>query len=245
MSGSIRLFVDSPLAEGVTVPLAQKQAHYLGTVMRRGAGSEVVVFNGRDGEFSARIASMSRGAGTLELGGLLRPQAAPPPLTLAFALLKRDATDLVVEKATELGATRIAPLITARTQAGHVNLDRLRAIAIEAAEQCERLEVPEVCAPEKLERFLMNWPKEQPLVAAIERGADRPIGGYSSGAATGYMVGPEGGFAPVELDLLRRCSFVVPASLGPRILRAETACIAGLALLGAASGAEMPPPALS
>ena len=140
--------------------------------------------------------------------------------------------DLSGLKATELGATRIAPLLTARTQAGHVNLDRLHAIAIEAAEQCERLTIPAIAAPEKLDRFLLSWPKDAPLTAAIERGAESPL----RRPAQGLVVGPEGGFTPAELDLLRRCPFVVPASLGPRILRAETACIAGLALLDSESG---------
>jgi 16S rRNA (uracil1498-N3)-methyltransferase len=146
-----------------------------------------------------------------------------------FAVLKRDATDLVVQKATELGVSALLPVFSARTNAARINLDRLSAIAREAAEQSERLTVPEVRAPAPLPDLLARWPSERGLAAAIERGGPARIP-HGSGA---LLVGPEGGFAAAELDALRAARFVSPISLGPRILRAETAVIAGLALLQA------------
>lgn len=229
MFRSIRLFVDVPLEPGVTAPLAAGQAHYLLHVMRSSAGDDIVVFDGRDGEFLARIAALRRDHGTLEIVRSLRPQAPEPDTWLLFAPLKRDATELVIEKATELGVSRIRPVITARTNSTRLNLDRLRAIAIEAAEQCERLTIPVIDPPEPLTDALANWPRGRTLVAAFERVAADPV--RRPPGPTALLVGPEGGFADAELDALRRSPFIVPASLGPRILRAETAAIAGLALL--------------
>lgn len=229
MPGSIRLFVEPTLAAGVEIVLSAGQAHYLGTVMRRARDEEIVLFNGRDGEWAARIVRLQRDRGSCEVDQRLRPQRAEPDCWLLFAPLKRDATELVVEKATELGVAELRPVITARTNMRALNLDRLEAIAIEAAEQCERLSVPRIAPPVPLWEALSEWPAGRRLTAAMEREAAPPMG--PSVDPGGLLVGPEGGFSPAELDALRRTPFIVPASLGPRILRAETASIAGLALM--------------
>jgi 16S rRNA (uracil1498-N3)-methyltransferase len=234
MTPSIRLHVAAPLAVGAEVAATPQQAHYLGTVMRRAAGDPVLVFNGRDGEWLASIATMRRDRATLAVESRTRPQAAEPDLWLAFAPLKRDATDLVAEKATELGVAALLPVVTERTNTARVNRDRLVAIATEAAEQCERLTVPAVAAPVPLATLLRDWPPARTLFVAAER---RPVPNLTAAPGpAGLLIGPEGGFTDRELDLLRRHPFVHPVSLGPRILRAETAAIVGLALLQASSG---------
>ena len=231
MSGSIRLFVSAPLAAGATVSVTPAQAHYLGTVMRRGAGAAVRLFNGADGEWQARIATIKRDRAVLTVETRLRAQAMEPDLWLAFALLKRDATDLVAQKATELGVSALLPLTTERTNAERVNAARLTAIATEAAEQSERLTVPRIAPVQRLPDLLAAWPGGRTLFAAIERSDAAPLRPGRNAAAAVLLVGPEGGFAERELDALRARPFVVPVSLGPRVLRAETASIAGLALL--------------
>jgi 16S rRNA (uracil1498-N3)-methyltransferase len=232
MSGSIRLFVSDPLAAGAAITATPVQAQYLSTVMRRDAGDAVRLFNGRDGEWQARIVSIRRDRGKLLVEELLRPQCAEPDIWLVFALLKRDATDLVVQKATELGVSLLLPVFTARTVPDRMNQTRLAAIATEAAEQSERLTVPAVEAARRLTEVLECWPSDRILHAAIERIGAPPLCG-SGAAANALLVGPEGGFSESEVRLLRGCHFVVPVSLGPFVLRAETAAIAGLALLQA------------
>jgi 16S rRNA (uracil1498-N3)-methyltransferase len=229
MPGSIRLFVTAPLAAGAEIAATAAQAHHLGAVMRRAVGDPVILFNGTDGEWTARIIALRRGAASFAVNGNLRPQAPEPDLWLAFALLKRDATDLVVQKATELGVAALHPVLTARTNAQRVNLARLHAIATEAAEQSERLTVPAIHEPRPLAVLLQSWPVDRRLVVAAERTQAPPIVPTREPAA--LLVGPEGGFAPAELDALRRHPLVTLMSLGPRILRAETAAIAGLARL--------------
>ena len=233
MSGSIRLYVDAPLVAGATVAATAQQAHYLATVMRRAPGNTLRLFNGRDGEYQARIEAIRRDQASLLIQHLLRPQAPDPDLWLAFALLKRDATDLVVQKATELGATALLPLLTERTNAHRVNHERLTAIAIEAAEQSERLTIPEIHPPQPFGKLLAGWPPDRRLFVAVERKAAQPIPPMCG--PTALLIGPEGGFSPAELDAVAAHPFVTPVTLGPRILRAETACIAGLALLQASA----------
>jgi len=234
MSGSIRLYVTASLRAGAAVAATAAQAHYLGTVMRRSPGDELRLFNGSDGEWQGRVVSLRRDRAVLAAETLLRPQAEEPDLWLVFCPLKRDATDLVVEKATELGASALLPAFSDRTNAARLNQDRLLAIATEAAEQCERLTIPRIAAPRRLFDLLGDWPKDRPLVAALERQDAPPVPRLAGPAA--LLVGPEGGFTAAELDVLRSCPFVVPASLGVRILRAETAAIVGLALLQAPRG---------
>jgi 16S rRNA (uracil1498-N3)-methyltransferase len=227
----LRLFVEPPLAAGIAVEATAGQAHYLGTVMRRAVGETVRLFNGHDGEWAARIEALNRGKATFRLEALVRAQADDTDVWLVFALLKRDTTDLLVQKATELGAAALLPVITERTNAVRVNMDRLRSIAVEAAEQSERLTVPLLHEPRKLADVLASWPDGRALWAALERGDAQPI--RTAGGPAGLLIGPEGGFGPHDRALLDRLPFIKPISLGPRILRAETAAIAGLALLQA------------
>lgn len=147
MTGSIRLYVEAPLEAGSSIAASAAQAHYLGSVMRRGTGDPVTLFNGRDGEFAARISTIRKDRAELRIEQQVRPQAAEPDLWLLFALLKRDATDLVVQKATELGVSELHPVITDRSNTHRMNADRLLAIAMEAAEQCERLTIPNLASP--------------------------------------------------------------------------------------------------
>jgi 16S rRNA (uracil1498-N3)-methyltransferase len=231
MSGSIRLFVTPALAEGAEIAATAAQAHYLAHVMRRAVGAHVVLFNGRDGEWQARIAGLRGDRGSFVAERRLRPQQQGADIWLAFAPLKRDATDLVVQKATELGVAALLPVATARTNTGRINPDRLAAIATEAAEQCERMTVPPIRELVDLPALLRDWPAGRRLHVAMERTA-APHASFAPGPA-GLLVGPEGGFTERELDALRAHPFVVPVSLGPLILRAETAAIVGLALLQA------------
>ena len=241
MQDQPRLHADPALATlraDATLPMREDQAHYLGHVLRRGPGDAVRLFNARDGEWQASVESLHRrGRGEFRVTARLRapvPEAGP---LLLFAPVKRDATDLVVRMATELGVSEIRPVLTDRTNAARVNSDRLRAIATEAAEQCERLSVPVVAPPQRLAWMLSEWPRDRILHAAIER---LPGTGHAPGLTPGaawagaLLIGPEGGFTPLELDLLRGRPFVAVLSLGPRILRAETAAAAGLSILQAA-----------
>jgi 16S rRNA (uracil1498-N3)-methyltransferase len=232
MTGSIRLFTSHPLRQGAGFMLEPGQAHYLGQVMRQNAGDFVSLFNGQDGEFLARIEAIRKDRCSVIPERQTRAQQADEPLTLVFAPLKRDTTNLVVEKATELGATCLQPVFTERSNTLRLNLDRFATIAREAAEQCERLGVPEIRPPLSLYALLEAWNPAEKLYAAIERSNAPPP--LHRPARAALLVGPEGGFTPTELDVLRRTPFVEAVGLGPRILRAETACIVGLALLQAA-----------
>ena len=226
MQDQPRLYLEG-LVDGPAAELREGQAHYLGHVLRRVPGDEVRAFNASDGEWLARIESLPRrGAGRLTLVRRLRAPMPEPGPILLFAPVKRDATDLIVRMATELGVAALWPVLTARTNAARVRLDRLVAIAIEAAEQCERLSVPEVAAPRGLAAVLADWPADRKLCVAIER---REVSAAARGDAV--LIGPEGGFTPAELDALRARPFVTPISLGSRILRAETAAVAALVCL--------------
>ncbi len=234
MDASIRLYVPAALAADACIEVSEAQAHYLGTVMRRRPGDAVRVFNGRDGEFAARITSIRRGRASLGIDRQVRPQTPEPDVWLVFALLKRDATDLVLQKATELGVAELHPVITEHTNTHRANMQRLLSIAVEAAEQCERLTVPRLHEPRVLADLLAAWPSDRRLFAAVERISAQSIPPVSGPRA--LLVGPEGGFTTAELDALRAHPFVTPVTLGPHILRAETACIAGLALLQGMDG---------
>jgi 16S rRNA (uracil1498-N3)-methyltransferase len=238
---SIRLFVTSALEIGREVAASEAQSHYLTHVMRRSTGDAVKLFNGTDGEWAARITEVSRKSVRLEPFELTRAQEVDPDCWLCFALLKRQKTDMVVEKATELGASVIQPIITERTQADHVNLERLRAIAIEAAEQCERLMVPEIREPLKLSALLAAWPARRQLFVADERRTGAALSPPADALQPiALMTGPEGGWTSRELDGIGAHPLVSRVSLGARILRAETAAIAGLALLLAAEPRSKP-----
>ncbi len=225
-----RLFIEAALVAGAEIAPSEAQAHYLGNVLRLGPGAPVAVFNGQHGEWLTRLGTLRRGRAILVAERALRPQRPTPELHLAFAALKRDAVDLLVRQATELGVTVLHPLTTIRTNAARINEDRLAAIAREAAEQCERLDLPVLHPLTELPAFLDAWPPARPLAAAIERRREPETQGACPCA---LLIGPEGGFAAPELDALQRAPFVAPLHLGPLILRAETAAIAGLALLQA------------
>jgi 16S rRNA (uracil1498-N3)-methyltransferase len=229
----IRLHVDAALSTDATIEVSPGQAHHLGVVMRRAVGDSVRMFNGRDGEWGGRIASLSKAKATLLAETLLRPQQDELDLWLVFAVLKRDTTDMVIQKATELGVAALLPVFTERTNVARVNEGRLRAIATEAAEQSERLTVPRILTPRGLDHVLAEWPHERHLFVAMER-EQLPAPDRLSTAAA-LLVGPEGGFGPRDRALLDHRGFVRRVSLGRHILRAETAAIVGLALLQAPS----------
>jgi 16S rRNA (uracil1498-N3)-methyltransferase len=233
-----RLFLDEPLSAGAPVPATAGQAHYLGGVLRRGAGDPVLLFNGRDGEWAARIESLRKDRAVFLPERQTRPQDRAPTVILLVAALKRDAMDLIAEKATELGATLIQPVLTRRSIADRVNEARLSGIAREAAEQCERLSVPRIEPARPLHAVLDAWDAAVPLLVGAERRAAPPIATIAQRLCPPFalLIGPEGGFERAELDDLTRRPFVSPAALGPRILRAETAALAGLAVLQAIAG---------
>jgi 16S rRNA (uracil1498-N3)-methyltransferase len=248
----IRLFVPDPLSAGAEVAPSPDQARYLTAVMRQSVGDAVLLFNGRDGEWRARLAGVSKRGCTLAVEALTRPQAVPPDLDLVVALVKRARLETIVEKAAELGARRVRLVTTRRTNADHTKVARLQAIAAEAAEQTGRLDVPEIVAPTALERLLDGWEADRRLMFCDEAGDDaeaewggdqgraRPVlaalADAGPGAAWAVLIGPEGGFAPEERARLRGLAFVTPATLGPRILRADTAAISALTLWQAARG---------
>jgi len=245
----LRLFVEAPLAAARALALGPEQSHYLGSVMRARPGEAVLLFNGRDGEWLARIERVGRPGVGVVIESQTRPQEAEPaarfdPWLLA-APLKRDRTDLVAEKVAELGATRFQPVFTRRTVAARVNGERLRARMIEAAEQCERLTVPALAEPARLDAVLAAWPAERSLLFLDETGGGEPLAALAAGWTAGpvaLLVGPEGGFAPEERAALVARPFVRPVGLGPRILRAETATIASLSLWQALAGDGARPP---
>jgi len=226
-----RLFVDAPLREGLAVALAGAQAHHLRGVLRLTPGAGLRLFNPRDGEWLARLDTLTKAGASALAERQLRPPTPTPDLWLCFAPVKKDAIDAVVEKGTELGAAVLQPVFTRFTDVQRVNLERLRAHAVAAAEQCERLDVPEVRDPVGLDALLAGWPAGRSLLVCAEAGEARPIAEVAAESAgpAALLVGPEGGFAPAELDDLGRHEFVRPVGLGPRILRADTAAIAALA----------------
>jgi 16S rRNA (uracil1498-N3)-methyltransferase len=228
----IRLHVTETLAAGTRIEATTAQAHYLKNVMRRVSGDDVLMFNGRDGEWRAAIETLDRKGSGFTVQEQTRAQAAEHGPTLLIAPVKRAPLELIVEKATELGAQSIQPVITRRTNSERVNLERLGAIAVEAAEQCERLTVPELHAPRPLAEIVQSWPSGQRLYVMDETGGGMPIATALRAETDGmpaFLIGPEGGFDDAELDGLRKLNFVTAVGLGPRILRAETAALAALA----------------
>jgi 16S rRNA (uracil1498-N3)-methyltransferase len=234
-----RLYVNARLAPGEAVELSTGQAHYLRSVLRLGPSAAVAVFNATDGEWLCRSAEIGKRGVRLTVECRMRSPEPEPDLWLLFAPIKRARLDWLIEKATELGASALLPVWTARTQAERLNLVRLRAHAIEAAEQSERLSLPELRSPEVLGRVLAAWPAERRLIVCDESGAGEPIGAAAARLPVGPMallVGPEGGFDQTELDALGKLSFVSRVGLGPRVLRAETAALAALAVYQATAG---------
>ena len=235
----IRLHVTAPLAADAGVVLSREQAHYLGNVMRQGVGDRVALFNGDDGEWAAEIASINKREALLACRELIRPQTNPSDLWLCFAPIKKARTDFIAEKACEMGCTRLVPVFTRHTNSERVRTDRIAAHAIEAAEQCGLLSVPEVAEPVHLDRLLDNWPVERQLMFCDESGSAAPAKVVLTEAAPGpwaVLTGPEGGFSAEEAERLRAMPQAHAVSLGPRILRADTAAVAALAVWQATLG---------
>ncbi|HZD26772.1 MAG TPA: 16S rRNA (uracil(1498)-N(3))-methyltransferase [Alphaproteobacteria bacterium] len=233
----IRLHVAAPLGPGMAAPLSAGQAHYLRSVMRLAPGAVVAAFNAEDGEWRARVERLDRKGGKLAPEVQLPPPAAEPDLWLLFAPVKRAPVDFLVQKATELGVSRLIPVETRRTVVERVNLERLSAIAIEAAEQCGRLSVPEVAPAQALDAALDGWPAGRPLYYCDpENGRPMLMSIEAGETAAALLVGPEGGFDERERGWLSALTFARPVGLGPRVLRAETAALAALALWQAAAG---------
>jgi 16S rRNA (uracil1498-N3)-methyltransferase len=230
-----RLYLRQPLGEGARVELASTQANYLGNVLRLREGAELLVFDGRSGEWLARITEAGKRRMTLAVEHRTREPETIPDVWLAFAPVKRAQTDWLVEKATELGAARLIPVITQRTIAERVKLERLEAIAIEAAEQCGRTRLPEIAEPRPLKRLLDEREAARTLYLADEAGGARAADAFRPTPAL-ILVGPEGGFTADERAAVRAAANAVAISLGPRILRAETAALAALAAYMAVAG---------
>jgi 16S rRNA (uracil1498-N3)-methyltransferase len=233
-----RLFVPDQLGPGRIVALDGPQAHYLGKVMRVREGDVVILCDDATGEWAARVTDAGKRDVVLEVADMLRPREAVPDLWLCAGLLKKDRFDLVLEKATELGAGRIQPVITRRCVADKLNLDRARTLTIEAAEQCARTALPELCEPVKLDALLAGWPEGRVLFFADEEGGEPAAAAFAAhkGAPAAILTGPEGGFDEAERAAIRAHPAARPISLGPRILRGETAAIAALGLWMALAG---------
>ena len=230
-----RLCLDCGLSEGATAALSLDEANYLLNVLRLTRGARVLVFNGCDGEFAATLGAATRKTATLSIGGRIRPQEFPPDVDYLFAPLKHARLDYMAQKAVEMGARRLQPVITRRTQASRVNLGRLAANAREAAEQCGVIWLPEVSPERRLEEVLAAWPAERLLIFCDE---DAPVANPAAGLATveaaagvSLLIGPEGGFEESERRAIARLPRTLRLSLGPRVLRADTAAVAALALI--------------
>jgi 16S rRNA (uracil1498-N3)-methyltransferase len=225
-----RLFVEQELSAGLSVAV---DGNYLAAVLRLGPGDRVKLFDDVTGEWLAEIVEAGKRRVILLVGEKLRTRESVPDLWLLFAPVKRGRIDWLVEKATELGVARLLPVITRRTIVERLNLDRLRAHAIEAAEQCERTALPELAQPEKLDKLLAAWPADRALYFADEAGGEAfaPAPGPAA-----ILIGPEGGFTDEERAAIRALQEARPVSLGPRILRADTAALAAISLWMAAAG---------
>jgi 16S rRNA (uracil1498-N3)-methyltransferase len=235
-----RLYLSDALAEGEVVDIDAAQSHRLRDVLRLGRGADIAGFNARDGEFLCRVVELGRNRGSLAVDRRLRAPEPEPDLWLLFAPIKRLRLDWLIEKGTELGIGAFIPVMTERTQPERLNRERLLAHAIAAAEQSERLSVPEIRPPERLGVVLAQWPAARRLLLCDETGGGQPIAaalaGLPAGAPAALLVGPEGGFSETELDALAILPFVTRAGLGPRVLRAETAALAAVVVYQAIVG---------
>jgi len=223
-----RLFIDRPLSEGMALVLDGPQANYLANVMRLKPGDPARLFDDRTGEWLGEVTDAGKRSIALRLTTKLREREAVPDLWLLFAPLKKGPIDWLVEKATELGAARLQPVITNRTIVERTNIERLRAHTIEAAEQCDRTALPELAEPSKLAALLKDWDAARTLIFADESGG-APLAQIAKPGPAAILIGPEGGFTPQERELIRATPGAVGVSLGPRILRAETAAAAAIA----------------
>ncbi|GLP87593.1 16S rRNA (uracil(1498)-N(3))-methyltransferase [Tritonibacter mobilis] len=244
MNAKVRLYVDHPLGAGQTVPLDRDQAHYLFGVMRLAVGARVALFNGRDGEWQAEVAEASKRCGVLACVEQSKPLQLPPDLWLIFAPIKKARTDFIVEKAAEMGAARILPVATDFTNSERIRQDRLQAHAVEAAEQCGGTYVPEVAELQKLSALLDHWPENRQLMFCDEAEVGQrlfldAVQSEDPPTASGpwaILIGPEGGFSDAERKRLQAMQQAHVVSLGPRILRADTAAVAAMTLWQRALG---------
>lgn len=231
--------MEAPLAAGASVALNRDQAHYLGAVMRRAVGDDLLIFNGKDGEWRADVAVINKRQGVLVAQEQSREQSVPPDIWLMFAPIKKARTDFIVEKAAEMGVRRIMPVFTRHTNAERVRADRLRAHSIEAAEQCGLMFTPDVDEPAKLSALLDSWDPSRRIMFCDETADHGAAVGALQAAGEGpwaILIGPEGGFSADEVTRLRSLDCTSPVSLGPRILRADTAAVAALTLWQTALG---------
>jgi 16S rRNA (uracil1498-N3)-methyltransferase len=237
-----RLYVEQPLERDALITLGRQQGHYLVNVLRLASGATVLAFNGRDGEWRTALAVEGRKRFALSVREQTRPQSPPGDLDYLFAPLKHARLDYMVQKAVEMGATRLMAVLSRHTQPQRVNVERMRTNAIEAAEQCGILAIPTIVAPVALDRVIAQWPSERLLVFCDEGAATGDSLAVLAAArgtkhtALAVLIGPEGGFADEERAALLRLPNVVRLSLGPRILRADTAAVAALALVQATLG---------
>ena len=233
MSAKVRLYVEHPLGAGQSVPLDRDQAHYLFGVMRLGQGAVVALFNGRDGEWQAEVAEAGKRGGALTCRAQSKSLQLPPDLWLMFAPIKKARTDFIVEKAAEMGAARIMPVVTDYTNSERIRQDRLQAHAVEAAEQCGGTYVPDVAELQKLSRLLDHWPEDRQLMFCDEAEVGNALelaAGDHKNAPWAIVIGPEGGFSDGERKRLSAMAQSHVVSLGPRILRADTAAVAAMTL---------------
>lgn len=232
MSHIARLYVDVPLSEAAEIALPEAQSKYLIRVMRMSSGARVRAFNGVDGEWHCTLQVRGKAA-LLIPEAQTRAQVSVPDLTLVFAPVKKARTDFIIEKATELGVRTIRPVVTKYTQTNRVRTDRMRTLAIEAAEQTERMDLPEIHEADNLPNLLGSWDQKVPMVYCDEGSDAAPLLQYRerlSDSPAAILIGPEGGFSPNERKMLRELAFILPITLGPRILRAETAVVSALTL---------------
>ncbi len=236
--GRTRLYVPGDLGMKVALTLDEGQTHYLLHVLRGRAGNRVLLFNGRDGEWLAEITQAGKRGVTATCLKQTQAQLEVPDIWLAFAPIKKTPSDYLVQKAAELGVSVLQPVFTRRTIVSRINVERMAANAIEAAEQSARLSVPEIRESETLEKLLGSWPKGRHLFFCDEGGDARPFAEAARGphGPAAILTGPEGGFDPAERKMLREASFVIPVTLGPRILRADTAALAALAVWQSVKG---------
>lgn len=240
---SIRLYVEESLSQDSSITLDKDQSHYLANVMRCKLGNEVALFNGRDGEWAAEVTDIQKRAVTLHLTDLKREQSAEPDLWLVFAPIKKARLDFIAQKATELGVSHLQPAYTRRTIVDRVKTERLHANAIEAAEQCERLTVPTIAEPAKLDAILEDWPAERKIMFCDEtlcgdaaHTALAKAGSKNMSEPWAIIIGPEGGFDDVERKAIREHENATVVALGPRVLRADTAAMAAISLWQSALG---------
>ena len=234
----IRFYTEVTLGPKTIIELSAKQTHYIDAVMRRNKSDKILFFNGKDGEWVGYLETTCSPSWTVRINSMIRSQLLEPDIALAFAPVKKARTDFIIEKATELGVSKFMPIITQRTMSNRVNLIRMRSTAQKAAEQSERLTLPIIFSPITLINFLQQWPDTKPIFFLNEAGSGNPIFNelFNHKLPIGILTGPEGGFSQSEISTLRSFPFVKPITLGPRVLKSETAALSAIACFQAALG---------